>query len=73
MRSRKTTDSPRGGGGLLLALAVAAPAIAGPTTATVTITGGSLSITVPTDAGNLGIQAKWCRPERSAARSARSR
>ena len=29
----------------------------GTTTATITVTGGSLSITVPTDAGNLGSQA----------------
>ncbi|MEA2190806.1 MAG: hypothetical protein QOI73_927 [Solirubrobacteraceae bacterium] len=36
---------------------LAAPANAAPTTATVTITGGSLSISVPTDAGNLGTRA----------------
>lgn len=38
----------------MLTLAVVQPASAGPTTATVTVTGGFLSITVPTDAGNLG-------------------
>jgi hypothetical protein len=37
-----------------LSLVGASPALAGPTTATVTVTGGSLSISVPTDAGNLG-------------------
>ncbi len=40
----------------MLALGIASPASAAPgvTTATITVTGGSLSITVPTDAGNLG-------------------
>ena len=37
-----------------LALGIALPASAEPTTAMITITGGSLSITVPADAGNLG-------------------
>jgi hypothetical protein len=39
-----------------LTLGIAVPASAGPgqSTATITVTGGSLSITVPTDAGNLG-------------------
>jgi hypothetical protein len=41
----------------ILTLGVASPALAGPTAATVTITGGSLSITVPADAGNLGTRA----------------
>jgi hypothetical protein len=41
----------------LLTLGVAAPAMAAPTAATVTITGGALSISVPTDAGNLGTRA----------------
>ena len=40
-----------------LALGVALPAAAGPTTATVEITGGSLSISVPADAGSLGSTA----------------
>jgi hypothetical protein len=40
--------------GGVLAVGGAAPAFAAPTTATVTITGGALSITVPPDAGNLG-------------------
>jgi hypothetical protein len=38
----------------MLALGIATPASADPTSATVTVTGGSLSITVPTTAGNLG-------------------
>jgi hypothetical protein len=41
-------------------LGVAPPALAagpGESTATVTVTGGALSITVPTDAGNLGTRA----------------
>ena len=37
-----------------LGLVSAAPATAGDTTATVTITGGALTITVPVNAGNLG-------------------
>src|SRR3990170_3591603 len=43
----------------LLTFSAAVPASAAPgdTTATVTITGGSLSITVPTSAGNLGSRA----------------
>jgi hypothetical protein len=38
----------------LLTLGLAPEAMAAPTTATVTVTGGSLSITVPATAGNLG-------------------
>ena len=38
----------------LLTLGAAAPAVAAPTTATVTVTGGALSITVPGSAGSLG-------------------
>jgi hypothetical protein len=41
----------------VLALGVALPASAGATTATVEITGGSLSISVPVDAGSLGTTA----------------
>jgi hypothetical protein len=43
----------------LVTLAIASPAWAdsGVSTATVIVTGGSLSITVPTDAGNLGTRA----------------
>ena len=41
----------------MLALGVALPASAEPTAATITVTGGSLSITVPSDAGNLGTRA----------------
>lgn len=41
----------------VLALGVALPAAAGPTSATVEITGGSLSISVPADAGSLGTTA----------------
>jgi hypothetical protein len=40
--------------GGVLAVGGSAPAWAAPTAATVTITGGALSITVPPDAGNLG-------------------
>lgn len=40
-----------------LALGLALPAAAAPTTATVEITGGSLSISAPTDAGSLGTTA----------------
>jgi hypothetical protein len=40
-----------------LALGVAAPALAAPTAATVTVTGGALTITVPVNAGNLGTVA----------------
>jgi len=42
---------------LTAGLTVAAPASADPTTATVTVTGGVLSISVPTNAGNLGTRA----------------
>ena len=38
----------------MFALGVAEPAAAAPTTATVTVTGGALSITVPGSAGSLG-------------------
>lgn len=41
----------------MLTLGVVPPAMAGPTAATVTVTGGALSISVPTDAGNLGSRA----------------
>jgi hypothetical protein len=41
----------------MLTLGVAAPAMGATTTATVTVTGGALSITVPPDAGNLGTRA----------------
>lgn len=41
----------------LLTVGLAAPAHAGPTDATVTISGGVLSITTPADAGNLGSRA----------------
>ena len=40
-----------------VALGVALPAMANPTTATVTVTGGALSISVPADAGSLGTKA----------------
>lgn len=40
-----------------LALGVALPAAAEPTTATVEVTGGALSISVPADAGSLGTTA----------------
>jgi hypothetical protein len=43
-----------GGIAAALTLGLALPAFADPTTATITISGGSLSITVPADAGNLG-------------------
>ncbi len=42
---------------VLLIPAATLPASADPTDATITLTGGSLSITVPTDAGNLGTRA----------------
>jgi hypothetical protein len=42
---------------LVLAFVAAAPAQAAPTALTVTITGGALSISVPTDAGNVGTRA----------------
>jgi hypothetical protein len=42
-----------GGGGVLM-LGLAGPACAGETSATVTVTGGALSMTVPVSAGNLG-------------------
>ena len=41
----------------ILALAIATPASAVGTTATVTVTGGALSISAPTDAGSLGSRA----------------
>ena len=41
----------------VLTLAVAAPAAADPTTATITVTGGALGITVPISAGSLGSRA----------------
>jgi len=40
-----------------LALGVALPAVANPTTATVEVTGGSLSISAPADVGSLGTTA----------------
>jgi hypothetical protein len=56
MNTRKLLVATAAG---IFTLGVALPASAGPgdTTATVTITGGSLSITVPTTAGNLGTRA----------------
>ena len=60
----------------MLTLGIALPASAdttGATTATITVTGGSLSITVPSDAGNLGTQANSVLGGRSAARLARYR
>jgi hypothetical protein len=39
---------------MTIGIAVPASAVPGVTTATVTVQGGALSITVPTDAGNLG-------------------
>jgi hypothetical protein len=42
---------------VVLALGTALPASADPTTATITITGGTLALSVPTDAGNLGSRA----------------
>jgi len=41
----------------LLTFGVTLPALADPTTATVTVTGGALAITVPIDAGSLGTTA----------------
>ncbi|WP_041732627.1 hypothetical protein [Conexibacter woesei] len=55
MRPRCTLISAAVTGALLLGIAT--PALAAPTSATVTVTGGSLSITVPTAAGNLGTRA----------------
>jgi hypothetical protein len=57
MRTRKLLVAITAG---MLTLGIALPASAdttGATTATITVTGGSLSITVPSDAGNLGTQA----------------
>src|SRR5437879_13198340 len=56
MRAHKLLVATAAG---IFTLGLALPASAGPgdTTATVTITGGSLSITVPTTAGNLGTRA----------------
>lgn len=42
---------------VLLTIGMAGPASADPTGATITIQGGVLSMTVPTDAGNLGTRA----------------
>jgi hypothetical protein len=42
---------------LLLGIALPASAAAGDTTATVTVIGGALAVTVPSDAGNLGTKA----------------
>ena len=55
----------------ILTLGIAMPASAVGTTATVTVVGGALSISAPTDAGNLGSRANTVRPARSAVRSAR--
>lgn len=44
-------------GTALLTVGIATPAAADPTSATITITGGALVITVPTAAGSLGSQA----------------
>jgi hypothetical protein len=41
----------------MLTLGVAVPAAAGPTTATITIEGGVLAVSVPAAAGNLGTRA----------------
>lgn len=53
MNSRRLLVSTAAG---LLVLAVALPASAETTTASITVTGGSLTITAPTDAGGLGGQ-----------------
>jgi hypothetical protein len=57
MRISRTRRMPVGIVAAMLTLGVTAPAMAAPTAATVTVTGGALSITVPADAGNLGTQA----------------
>lgn len=56
MNTRKLLVATAAG---MLTLGIALPASAGPgdTAATVTLTGGTLSITVPTNAGNLGSRA----------------
>ena len=57
MRTRRLLVTIAAG---MLTLGIALPASAdatGATTATITVTGGSLSITVPSDAGNLGTRA----------------
>lgn len=41
----------------MLTLGISLPAVADPTTATITVEAGGLSISVPTDAGNLGTRA----------------
>lgn len=41
----------------MFSVGMSAPAFAGPTDATVTISGGTLSITTPADAGNIGSRA----------------
>lgn len=56
MRSR-TLLLALAAGSLLLFIAQPAGADSGVTTATITVTGGALSISVPTDAGNLGTRA----------------
>ena len=53
-RSRPTRRTLTVSVAAALALGVALPAVANPTTATVEITGGFLSISAPTDAGSLG-------------------
>jgi hypothetical protein len=57
MRINRTRRMPVAIVAAILTLGVTAPAMAAPTAATVTVTGGALSITVPTNAGNLGTLA----------------
>ena len=54
MRFRRSLLTVTAAGFALGALAVPAAALPGQTSATVTITGGALTLTVPTDAGSLG-------------------
>ena len=54
MRINRTRRIPLAIVAAISMLGVAEPAVAAPTTATVTVTGGALSITVPGSAGSLG-------------------
>ena len=54
MKSKRTRPLLLAGAAGMLMLGLAGPASAAETSATVTVTGGALSITVPVSAGNLG-------------------
>ena len=57
MTTRRTRGLLMAAATVILTLGIASPALAADTAATVTVTGGALSITAPANAGNLGTVA----------------